>query len=267
MEQGLQPLPDEKQPVSLSKDFDKALGLAVASLVLGILALSLSIFVIGAVAGLVGLILAVVHLRKERPLRTLARWGLVLSILGCLAGTGFGLYYGISIYESYKQMDKLTSGESDLILRKFIGEEAPDFTMVDIEGNEIKLSSLKGRRVMLNFWATWCPPCRLEIPDLINLRKETSPDELAIIGISDEDREQLLNFAVEKNINYIIATANDLPAPYSYISAIPTTFFINRQGYIQDVTSGLTSPVELKEKALAPDLRVLPVESNLPIEY
>jgi peroxiredoxin len=267
MEQDLQPLLDEKRPLNYTKEFDKTLGLAVASLVLGLLSLSLSIFVIGAVGGLVGLILAIVHLRKDRPRRTLARWGLVLSALGCLAGAGFGLYYGINIYESYKRINGLTSDESDLVLKKFIGTETPDFTMVDIEGNEFTLSSLKGRRVVLNFWATWCPPCRLEIPDLIELRKETSPDELVIIGISDEDREQLLNFAVEKNINYIIATANDLPAPYSYINAIPTTFFINRQGYIQDVMSGLTSPVELKEKALVPDLRILPVESNLPVEY
>jgi len=267
MEQDLQPLPDEKKPLNYNKDFDKALGLAVASLVLGLLSLSLSIFVIGAVGGLVGLILAVVHLRKERPLRTLARWGLVLSILGCLAGAGFGLYYGISIYESYKQIGELTSDESDLVLRKFIGTETPDFTMVDIEGNEITLSSLKGRRVVLNFWATWCPPCRLEIPDLIKLRKEVSPDELAIIGISNEDKQELLEFVTKKNINYTIATAEDLPAPYNYISAIPTTFFIDRQGIIQNLVSGHSSLEEFKEKALAPDYQFDSNEPNLPVEY
>jgi peroxiredoxin len=267
MEDAPPPKPIEQHPANYNKDFESAVGLAIASLTLGILSLPLSIFIIGAGAGLAGLITAFIHLRKRRPFRTVAVWGLVLSLLGFLAGAGLGLYYGINIYQYNRQIDQLSTDGSDLILQGFIGAEAPDFTMTDIEGNQFTLSSLKGRRVVLNFWATWCPPCRIEIPQLINLRKEVHPNDLAIIGISDEDKQVLLEFAVDKNINYTIATANDLPAPYSYIQAIPTTFFINRQGHIQDILSGLSSPKEFKEKALAPDLRVLPVEPNLPVEY
>ena len=164
-------------------------------------------------------------------------------------------------------MDEMTSDQPDLILKKFIGTETPDFTMTDLKGNKITLSSLKGRRVVLNFWATWCPPCRMEIPQLIDLRKEVHPDELAIIGISDEDKQELLEFAAEKKINYTIATADDLPAPYSVIQAIPTTFFIDRRGIIQDVISGLSTLKELEEKATAPDYQADLNEPNLLPEY
>jgi peroxiredoxin len=270
MENDFQQQSDRQPAIYLPKGFDAALGLAAASLVLGVLSLSLSIFVIGAGAGLLGLIPAIIHLHKKRPLRALAWWGLALSVLGLLVGTGFGLFYAFSIHETYSELDKLTSDESNLILEKFIGAEAPDFTMTDIEGNEITLSSLKGRRVILNFWATWCPPCRMEIPYLIDLRKEVHPDELAIIGISNEDKQDLLEFAIDKNINYTIAIADDLPAPYNFISAIPTTFFIDRQGIIQDVMDGLHTFEELKEKALAPDYTTDSNESNLsaePLKY
>ncbi len=186
---------------------------------------------------------------------------MVLSILGFLAGAGFGLFYGISIYQTYAHLDELTFDESELILNKYIGTQTPDFTVVDIEGSEITLSSFKGRRVILNFWATWCPPCRMEIPLLIELRKEVHPDKLAIIGISNEDKQQLLDFATKKNINYTIATTDDLPTPYNYVSSIPTTFFIDRNGIIQDVISGLHTLEEMKEKALAPDYKA---DSNMP---
>ena len=251
----------EPPAVKLPPGLQAGIGLAVASLVLGLLSLTLSPFVIGVGTGLVGLIIAIVHLHKRCMFRAMAMCGLVLSVVGVLAGTGFGLFYGISIYQTYKMMDELNFDKPDEIFRRFIGTESPDFTMTDIEGNEIKLSSLKGRRVVLNFWATWCPPCRLEIPSLIDLRNEVNPDELAIIGISDEDKQKLLDFVVKHNTNYTIAIApDDLPSPYSHITSIPTTFFLDRRGIIQDVLSGYQSFEELKEKALAPDYTVDPNE-------
>lgn len=251
----------EPPAVKLPPGLQAGIGLAVASLVLGLLSLTLSPFVIGVGTGLVGLIIAIVHLHKRCMFRAMAMCGLVLSVVGVLAGTGFGLFYGISIYQTYKMMDELNFDKPDEIFRRFIGTESPDFTMTDIKGNEIKLSSLRGRRVVLNFWATWCPPCRLEIPSLIDLRNEVNPDELAIIGISDEDKQKLLDFVVKHNTNYTIAIApDDLPSPYSNITSIPTTFFLDRRGIIQDVLSGYQSFEELKEKALAPDYTVDPNE-------
>jgi len=261
---GVGPIPNqtpsnEQTRVGLPVGFQAGLGLAVASLVLGLISLPFGLFVIGFIPGLIGLILAIVHLHKKRLFRAMATWGLVLSILGCLGSAGFGVYYGISIYTAYKLIGNMNRGESHMF-EEFIGTESADFKMTDIQGNEIKLSDLKGKRVILDFWATWCPPCKKEIPHFIELRKETSPDKLAIIGISDEGIEKLREFATEKKTNYTIATADNLPAPYSDIVSIPTTFFIDSKGIIQSVLAGYHSFDALKENALAPDYQPEPNE-------
>jgi peroxiredoxin len=251
--------PNEQNSFELPMGFQAGLGLAVASLVLSLTSLPFAFFVIGLIPGLIGLILAIVHLHKKRLFRAMATWGLVLSILGCLASAGFGTYYGISIYAAYKLMGDMDFGESHMF-EEFIGTESPDFTMTDIQGNTTKLSELKGKRIILDFWATWCPPCKKEIPHFIDLRKETDPDKLVIIGISDEDIEMVREFATEKKINYTIATADDLPAPYSDIVSIPTTFFIDSKCIIQSVLTGYHSFDVLKENALAPDYQPDPNE-------
>ena len=267
-EAGAGPIPNqtpsnEQTRVELPAGLQAGLGLAVASLVLGLISLPFGLFVIGFIPGLIGLILAIVHLRKKRLFRAMATWGLVLSCLGCLASAGFGTYYGISIYTAYKHMGDMDFGESGMF-DEFIGIESPDFTMTDIQGNETKLSELKGKRVILDFWATWCPPCKKEIPHFIELRKEIESDKLAIIGISDEDIAMLREFSAEKKINYTIATADDLPAPYSDIVSIPTTFFIDSKGIIQNVLTGYHSFDALKETALASDYEFEPNELVIP---
>jgi peroxiredoxin len=251
--------PNEQNSFELPTGFQAGLGLAVASFVLGLISLPFALFVIGFILGLIGLILAIVHLRRRRFFRAMATWGLVLSGLGCLASAGFGVYYGISIYAAYKLMSDMDSRGTEKF-SEFIGTESTDFTMTDIQGNAIKLSELRGRRVILDFWATWCPPCKKEIPHFIELRKEVESDKLAIIGISDEDTGTLRKFSDENQINYTIATADDLPAPYSDIVSIPTTFFIDSKGIIQSVFTGYHPFDVLKENALAPDYQPEPNE-------
>jgi peroxiredoxin len=261
---GAGPIPNqipsnEQNRIELPTGFQAGLGLAVASFVLGLISLPFALFVIGFILGLIGLILAIVHLRRRRFFRAMATWGLVLSGLGCLASAGFGVYYGISIYAAYKLMSDMDSRGTEKF-SEFIGTESTDFTMTDIQGNAIKLSELRGRRVILDFWATWCPPCKKEIPHFIELRKEVESDKLAIIGISDEDTGTLRKFSDENQINYTIATADDLPAPYSDIVSIPTTFFIDSKGIIQSVFTGYHPFDVLKENALAPDYQPEPNE-------
>ncbi len=238
-----------KSPAEPTPSIETGTGLAVASFVLGLVSLPLSIFVVGAVAGFIGLILAIVHLSKKLPLRGLAICALVLSAIGLVAGTGFAVFYSRGIYRSYSVM---MQDWQDVQFEEYIGAVSPDMKLTDLQGNEITISELKGKRVVLDFWATWCPPCRKEIPHFIELTRTTGDEELVIIGISDESAEKIKTFAENLKINYplVSAAARELPEPYSKITSIPTTFFIDRQGVIQNVLVGYHSFKELKKQAL-----------------
>jgi peroxiredoxin len=219
------------------RQLNLCLGLSVASLVLGILAVAMSIMLVGILLGIIGLILGIIYLGKRNPLgRSIAIWGLSLSIVGIAASVVFGCLFVLIPYLAYKQMN--IGSESGGALEEWIGREAPDFTVTDLQGKEITLSNFKGKRVILDFWATWCPPCRKEIPHFIKLRENIGDDALFIIGISSESSGVLRKFVETNKINYPIASATDLPEPYSKISSIPTTLFIDRSGIIQKVAVG-----------------------------
>ena len=119
---------------------------------------------------------------------------------------------------------------------QWFGKSAPDFTVTDIEGKQHSLSDYIGKNVLVVFWATWCPPCRVEIPHLIELRKQESEDDLAIIAISNEGPEKVKNFAQEKQINYTVATVGNsvIPSPFIDVQYIPTSFFIDSKGRIKN---------------------------------
>ena len=137
----------------------------------------------------------------------------------------------------------------DVAFPSSFGKNAPDFSVKDIDGKTHKLSDYSGRNVMVVFWATWCPACNLEIPHLIELRKTLPDDKLAILAISNEEPEQLKQFAKSKGINYTVASLGDssLPEPFAKVTSIPTTFFIDPNGRIQFAAVGLVSLADAKE--------------------
>ncbi|MHC4292917.1 MAG: peroxiredoxin family protein [Planctomycetota bacterium] len=121
----------------------------------------------------------------------------------------------------------------------WFGKDAPDFTLTDINSKEHSLSDYKGKEVMLVFWATWCPPCRIEIPHLIELRKSMSEEKLAILAISNEPENVVKNFVSDNNLNYtVFATRAALPAPYSTVTGIPSSFFVDSEGKFKFGTVG-----------------------------
>lgn len=134
------------------------------------------------------------------------------------------------------------------------GKQAPDFELADVAGKNHKLSNYKGIPVMLVFWATWCGPCRQEIPGLIELRKTIPSDKLAILAISNEKGDVVRNFLTQVPVNYAIITAPQsvLPPPFNMINAIPATFFIDKTGVIRLASEGLVleNEAEMILKAL-----------------
>lgn len=116
-----------------------------------------------------------------------------------------------------------------------IGSAAPGFTLKDINGRNVSLSDFKGKVIILDFWATWCPPCREEIPDFIALQNEYGKKGLQILGIS-VDREGLKAvkpFYENMKMNYpVLLTDGKIEAAYGGIRGIPTTFIIDKNGKI-----------------------------------
>ena len=128
------------------------------------------------------------------------------------------------------------------------GRTAEDFSFRDIHDKEHKLSDYRGKTVLVVFWATWCAPCHVEIPHLIELRNTMSRDELAILAISNENITSLKQFADYKKLNYTVISSKNyppLPAPFRYVRGIPAGFFIDEEGRIKLATEGLISLTEL----------------------
>ncbi len=130
-------------------------------------------------------------------------------------------------------------------------KKAPDFSLQDINGKTVRLSDYAYKVVILNFFATWCPPCREEIPDFIEMVNTTDKERFAVIGVSVEkgDTGTVKKFAVERKINYpVLIDDGSASTSYGPISSIPTTFIIDRKGNIVEKIIGSRSKAQFENK-------------------
>lgn len=131
---------------------------------------------------------------------------------------------------------------------------APDWTLLDVEGNPVSFAQFKGKVVVVDFWATWCPPCIKEIPGYIALQEKHGKDGLVIVGISLDRKGAAVvkPFMAKYGVNYpIVIGDQDTVAAFGGFNAIPTTFLINRDGMIVDRKTGAEETAEYEKRILA----------------
>lgn len=134
------------------------------------------------------------------------------------------------------------------------GTMAPSYELADLTGKKVSSTEYAGKVVILDFWATWCPPCRAEIPHFNALQAKYGPQGLAIVGLSLDagGADDVLAFMKENKIDYAQLIGNDdIAKAYGGVVSIPTTFVIDRQGKIVKRFIGFTAP-EVFEETIAP---------------
>jgi thiol-disulfide isomerase/thioredoxin len=138
------------------------------------------------------------------------------------------------------------------------GKAAPlQFTLKDMNGVDVKLAAFKGKPIVINFWATWCGPCRAEIPSLVQLQRQYGDEgqDVVILGISvDDPIEKLKPYASEMKINYPLLVGNgreDVQEAFGPLWGIPVTVFVDREGRIAKRHSGIASKEQFEREIKA----------------
>ena len=130
-------------------------------------------------------------------------------------------------------------------------QKAPPLGLRDLRGRAIRLSDYKGKVVLLNFWATWCPPCRAEIPDLMKMQRQYGRRGLQIVGITypPETVAQVRRFTRRLKVNYPIALGTkETKELFDTSETLPLTVIIDREGNVRDRVEGILLPEEFEQK-------------------
>jgi cytochrome c biogenesis protein CcmG, thiol:disulfide interchange protein DsbE len=131
-----------------------------------------------------------------------------------------------------------------------VGNLTPDLALKGLDGQQVKLSELRGKPVMVNFWATWCPPCKQEMPDIEKAYKKYRDEGVVFLGVDQmEDLDTVQKFVKENGYSWTFLLDADGAASRLFrASALPTTFFIDRQGIIRDMQVGALNAAQLESK-------------------
>jgi thiol-disulfide isomerase/thioredoxin len=127
---------------------------------------------------------------------------------------------------------------------------APDFTLESLNGQQVSLSDLRGKAVLLNFWATWCVPCKIETPWLVELQNQYGSQGLQVIGVAMDDsgKDDIAKFAQDMGVNYPVLLGKEAVGDaYGGVAFLPQSFFIGRDGKIVDKIIGLKGKGEIED--------------------
>lgn len=131
------------------------------------------------------------------------------------------------------------------------GHPAPDFSLLDLDGKTVKLSDLQGKAVLINFWTTWCPPCRAEMPDIDAVYQRHKDEGLVVLGVDvQEDKEAVSKYIQRGGFSYtfLLDSTGDVFFSKYRGAAFPSSFFVDRGGNIQDVSIGALNEKGLENK-------------------
>lgn len=183
------------------------------------------------------------------------KWVIIALTLVVVLGGSYALYSSLS--DSYRpNIATVPKVENNMDDGENLdnGEEkqlAPDFTALDGAGNTVKLSDYKGTPVVLNFWASWCPPCKAELPDFNDACTSHTDVQFLMVNLTDGERETMETaqaFLNEAGYDFPVLFDVDSDAAVTYrVSAIPSTYFIDRDGYIVGYAQGMIDAQTLEE--------------------
>ena len=143
------------------------------------------------------------------------------------------------------------------------GKPAPAFELKDLNGNKVSLASYRGKAVLINFWATWCAPCKLETPWIIELRQKYSAQGFEVLGVDTEGDDLQKNdkagwakataaagkFVAEEKVPYpVLLDGDSISSQYGVTDGLPTSFFVDRKGMVVAAQVGLTSESDIESK-------------------
>jgi thiol-disulfide isomerase/thioredoxin len=138
-----------------------------------------------------------------------------------------------------------------MALAQSSARQAPSLSLRDLQGRNVRLSDYKGRIVLLNFWATWCPPCRAEMPELVRMQREYGSRGLQIIGVTYPPTRivEVRRFIKKLKVNYpVVLGTKAARAAFDSGETLPLTVVIDGEGYVRELIEGILLPEEFEQK-------------------